>query len=325
MKKSLLAFSILVSVTATAQQANLIVEKVENGGQVPGQTYRVWAHLENPSHTLHLVWGDVQNPLEISSTAPFYQHALGNQSSLGMNETVINLQPSLAFDSYITVGYDRSGGNNLWELGVDFTSFNQGGQISATNGAWFLLPADQKCTPVQNGLVLIGQFTTTGVASGTMNLQGWEAPQQPWRVRAATFVTTDAKVFGCMNADAANFNPNATFDNGTCDGIATSNTPAVALKPAASNEEMGWDVFPNPVRESLVHVQFRNAVMDSEKPARIDIIDMNGKLVGSHTVSAGAMLPGNRMTLDQDLAQGTYRVMLIQNGTIESKTIIVQR
>jgi hypothetical protein len=322
MKHTFTALIVCLSLTAFAQHAQLITEKVDNGGVVPGNTYRVWAQLNDPQHTLHLVWGDAAHPLSISSTAPFYQHTAGSHSSVGMNDAIIGIQPQLAFDSYITVGYDRAMNNNLWELGIDFSSFNQGGAISATNGAWFLLPTDQKCTPSSNGLVLIGQFTTTGTASGTMNLQGWVGPQQPWRDYGLTFTTADAKVFGCMDATAANFNPNATYDNGSCEGI--SGVVSVA-EPMLSVEEGGWDVFPNPVRESLIHVQFHGGLGAADAQTRIDIYDMSGKLVGSHPLSAGAMISGNRVTLQQELAPGTYSVVLVKGSTTDSRTIIVQR
>ncbi|MFO0360531.1 MAG: T9SS type A sorting domain-containing protein [Flavobacteriales bacterium] len=323
MKHTFTALTVCLSLTAFAQHAQLITEKVDNGDMVPGNTFRVWAQLNDPQHTLHLVWGDAAHPLSIVSTAPFYQHAAGSHSSVGMNDAVIAIQPQLAFDSYITVGYDRAMNNNLWELGVDFSSFNQGGAINTTNGAWFLLPTDQKCAPASNGLVLIGQFTTTGTASGTMNLQGWVAPQEPWRDYGLAFTTTDAKVFGCMNASAANYNPNATFDNGTCEGI----SGVVSVSPVANvaADPNGWDVFPNPVRESLIHVQFHGGIGTADAQTRFDIFDMSGKLVGTHPLSSGAMISGNRVTLQQELAPGTYSVVLVKGATTDSRTIIVQR
>ncbi len=58
---------------------------------------------------------------------------------------------------------------------------------------------------------------------------------------------------------------------------------------------------------------------------RIDITDMTGKLVATHSISADAILPGNRVTLKQDLAAGTYKAILIQNGLRETKTIVVAK
>lgn len=319
-KSLLLSLCLLTAITTNAQQAQLIVEKVDNGGIVTGQTYRIWAAMSNPDYSLHLVWGDQQDPLFISSTAPFFQHALGSQASTGMNESIISLQPELAFDSYVTVGYDRALNNNLWELGIDFSAFNQGGSLSTTNGAWFLLPTDTKCQPAPNGLVLIAQLTSEGTITGSLNLQGWSEPQQPWRVRNATFSTTDAKIFGCTRPDVANFNPNATFDNGSCEGASTE-----ALSVASATGQSGWDVFPNPVRESLIHVQFHGGASFGTNQARIEIFDMGGKRVGSHPLTESAMIGGNRITITQELAQGTYSVVLVCGDKTESRTIIVQR
>lgn len=323
MKYLFSAFTWLIAVASTAQQqASLVVEIVNNGGLVQGSTYRLWAKLSESDLTLHSVWGDEANPLSITSTSPFYQHPLGTQTSSGMNEALIALYPELTYDSYITLGYERSSGNALWDIGIDFNSFNSGGALSATNGAWFLLPTDEKCSPQSAGLVLLGQFTSSGIVSGTINLQGWDGSREPWQVRAASFTTANAKVFGCTDPLSENFNPDATFDNGSCRGELQV---AAGIALSGAMEKGGWEVFPNPVRESLIHLQFDEGMSIHDRNARIDIFDLSGRKVGSHGISSGGMLAGNRMTIRQELVPGTYKVVLVRGELTDSRTIIVQR
>lgn len=321
MKKilSLLAAGVL-SIGAMASDVRLIVEQVNNHGAVPGNTYRVWAQLASPSHSLHIVWGDVENPLTIESTAPFYQHPYGGFSSSSIAPALTSVDPNVAYDSWITVGYQNNEGNDLWDLGIDFSSFNAGGEILANNGAWFLIPTDEKCAPSENGLVLIGQFTTTGVASGRMNLQGWTAPNQKWQATGVTFNTENSFVFGCTDSKASNYNADATFDDGSC---AEPNEVLAIEEVSAQGDQ--WQVFPNPLRDNLLHVQFNSALSNGKEKATLNIMDMSGKMVGTHNIVAEQILPGNRLTLTQDLAAGTYKVILTQGTFSESKTLIVQK
>ena len=69
---------IIASVSSTqAQFKSLVVEEVDNKGAVPGRTYRVYAQMEAEGDVIDAVFGDGQDYLEITSTAPFYQHEMG--------------------------------------------------------------------------------------------------------------------------------------------------------------------------------------------------------------------------------------------------------
>ncbi len=324
MKKSLLLFSVFaMSFSMYATDVQLIVERLDNKGAVPGNTFRIYAQMPTSDHSLHIIFGDQTNPLTINSTASFYQHQYAGYSAASMNASLTEFDASAKFDSWITVGYADNAGNDMWDLGVDFSEFNTGGSINANNGGWFLLPTDEKCNQDANHLVLIGQLTTTGIATGTMNVQGWTAPNVAWRADGLTFSTSNAQTFGCMDSKASNYNAEATFNDGTC-----QYTPEVAQSNSAViskvENESAWEVFPNPLRDNILNVQFRNLDV-KELATRIDIIDMTGKLVASHSISADAVLPGNRVTLKQELAAGTYKAVLVQNGFQESKTIIVEK
>lgn len=324
MKKTLLLFTVLaMSFAMRSTDVQLIVERMDNGALVAGSTYRVYALLHGAEQSLHIVYGDQANPLTIASTAPLFEHPYAGYSAEQMNQGLIDLDPTARFDSWITLGYSDNAGNNLWDIGVDFSTLNSQGNLYANNGGWFLLPTDPKCTRDANGLVLIAQFTTTGIVSGTMNLQGWDSPQVAWRVSGISFSTSNAQVFGCTDAKANNYNAEASFDNGCCQYDAEASTTGNAVQ-SLTVKDSNWEVFPNPLRENLLNIQF-NHIDVKQIATRIDVIDMNGKLVGSHNISADAMISGNRITIKHDLAAGTYKAVLIQKGLQETKTIVVQK
>lgn len=328
MKKllTLLIASSLVSL-AQANDVQLIVQKVNNNGAVAGDTYRVFAQMPEVTHSLHIVFGDMQNPLTIESTAPFYQHEYGGNSAVNLSDAAMQTSVALQYDSYITVGYSNSTDNGMWDIGVDFTDFNEGQSILVNNGGWFMIPTDAKCTPDASGLVLIAQFTTTGVVTGTLNLQGWTSPQQVWQKKGLTFTTTQAQTFGCTDAAASNYSAEATFNDGTChfDGGNQEQQAVLAVSESKEAVTNSWEIFPNPLRDNLIHVQFKTAIDFRKVASKIEILDMTGKLIVSQMISADSVVGGNRITLTQDLANGSYKVVLTQANKQETQTLVVQK
>jgi len=327
MKKNLLfaaAFAVCSIAQATDVPSNdlqplrLVVQEVNHGGtNVPGHTYRVYAQLPSSQYSLQVVYGDAAHPLRIESSAPFFQSAYAGASAAGVSSAALLADATVRFDSWITVGYDSNEGNNMWDLGVDFASFDQGGTIMAENGGWFLIPTDEKCAPDAQGLVLIGQFTSTGEINGVLNLQGRTGDDKTWRQNGLTFNTRNSEVFGCTDSKASNFNPTATFNDGSC--IGGSCIPAAEALVSSTS---AWDVFPNPLRNNLINIQLHS--LEVKPGATLDIVDAKGSLVASFVVGKNATQNGNRITIDQSLQSGTYQIVLSQNGQRETKTIVVQ-
>ena len=315
-----LAFAAMLSFSASANEVELIVEKVDNQNAVPGHTFRVYVHVPSSDYSVHAVWGDAENPIIIESTAPFYQHPFGMHTSAGIHENIIASAPELKYDSYVSLGYTDATQNSLWEIGIDFSSFNQGGEIMTGNGAWFLLPENEKCQANDQNLIFIGQFTTTGTATGVLNLQGWKNNKEGWSLKGLRFTSNDAKVFGCTNEAASNFNPNATFDDGSCTTEAEQNVLSVDNIAA----ESAWSVFPNPVRDNLVHIQF-SGKNDWSTETMIEFFDLSGKRVSQQRMSQGTWSGQNRLTVAQQLAAGTYKIVLTDGAKTESKTLIVSK
>lgn len=325
MKSVLAGLLLLGGVTAQASNVELVVEQVENNGLVPGQTFRVYAQLASPQHTLHAIFGEPGDPMSIQTTGAFYQHPLGNYSSADVNAAVVQMDPALAFDSWVTIGAENNAGNNLWTIGVDYSTFESGNGFETDNGAWFVVPTDEFAKPVTSTLVLLMQVTTTGVASGNLNLQGWDQEGMPWQARNLTFSTTEAQVFGCTDAFAANYNASATYDDGSCLNDMDAPGTIVGVEEVAADKLTGIKVFPNPIWEGQFNLQFEESFKLREGVLIIEIFDGAGKRVLAQEVGSDAMMAGNRVIVRHDLSSGTYTVNARNKDFSATTQIVVTR
>jgi hypothetical protein len=317
----------LVTSLAFANNAELIVQRIDNGSAIAGDTYRVYVKVSEPGNSVHAIFGDDYSSMSINCTSSFYQHEYGGHTTLDVNQAILQMAPTLAYDSWVTIGAVSSLNNNLWEVGIDFESFDTGSSLTVEDGAWFLLPTDVQSLASSNNLVLIAQLTTEGVASGTINVQGWDANQEAWQERGLTFSTSNAHVFGCMNSDATNYSAEASYDDGSCefDGGSGNNTTSPTqsnVKPA--KEEQDWQIFPNPIWEGQFNIQFSDVIAGKSNVV-INITDMNGKVVHSMEVADENVIGGNRLIIQKDLSAGMYTVSISQGDHTTSQQVVVQK
>jgi hypothetical protein len=330
MKSLFSALFLLLGTSLTfASNVELVVEKVDNGGVVAGNTYRVYAVLTQPQHSIHAIFGEGGDFLAVESTGAFYQHPLGGYSSIDVNPNVVNLDPALAFDTWVTIGAENAVANNLWTIGIEFGDFENGGSISADNGAWFLVPTDVRTLPDATSKILLMQLTTTGTATGTLNFQGWDQEGMPWQERGLTFTTSEAHVFGCMQQGASNFNVDATYDDGSC---VLPEAPAVTPQPNQTNNGSatvgkldGVLIFPNPIWEGQFNLQFANRIELVNEMLIVEIFDGAGKKVYGSEFGNEAIVGGNRIVIKHDLAAGTYTVSTRTSTFSTSSQIVVTR
>ena len=164
--------ALLMGFGASANNVELVVEAVDNGGLVPGNTYRVYAVLPTAQHSLHAVFAADEHLVSVSTTGTFFQHDYGTATTETLNEAIFGIEPSLAFDSWVTVGATTSSNNGLWTTpGLDFSSFNAGNELTFSDGAWFVIPSHDNAKSDSGNKVLLMQLTTDGVASGVINVQ----------------------------------------------------------------------------------------------------------------------------------------------------------
>jgi hypothetical protein len=181
--------SSLIASSAMADYTGLSFEGVSNGDGT--WTARIYADFSAETDQLNAVFGDPDDALLITSTNGFYQNALGGATSASINPAFIPLFPSLALDSWVTIGLEDQTGNNMLNIGIDWSDFESGNDISTNNGAWFATPADAQVLAGSDLRVLVGQFTMLGLdshLSGVLNLQGYQGDFEPFQARNQTFV-----------------------------------------------------------------------------------------------------------------------------------------
>lgn len=192
MKKSTLSLTIvagsLIASSAMADYTGLTSVNVDNGDGT--WTAQIYANFSAATDELDAVFGDAQNALSISTSGMFYQNALGGATSQSINPALIPLFPSLALDSWVTIGLSDQTDNALLNIGIDFSGFEAGGSISTDNGSWFATPDDPQVLAGADLRVLVGQFTMMGMddnVSGVLNLQGKAGDFETFQARDQAF------------------------------------------------------------------------------------------------------------------------------------------
>ncbi len=122
----------------------------------------VYAEFSKSDDHLVAVSGTIDAPLQISVTdGTFYQHAFGGD--LAPLFVLQRSFPSLAWDTFVTIGVgpNNNNGGDTTLLMPPWPGFGPSTLI-ATNGGWFITPADAQGAPDADGRVLLGQFTSDG-------------------------------------------------------------------------------------------------------------------------------------------------------------------
>ncbi len=154
---------------------------------------------------LDAVAGNEAQQKTLTSSTSFYQDGYGGPTSLGVNPEFYELAPDLEWDSRVGIGsIDASGypypANGLNDIGIDWDNFEAGGDVSADNGVWFIIPDDpagaaagytsQNCDERQG--VWVARLTTMELSSEIMFdalLQGRDATGEVWQQAAGATAT----------------------------------------------------------------------------------------------------------------------------------------
>jgi hypothetical protein len=163
----------LLATGAMADYTGMGYDGTDNGDGT--WTARIYANFDAATDELDAVYGDATNLLSISSTGGFYQNAFGGNTSADINPALYPAFPSLVLDSWVTIGLEDNVGNNMLNIGIYWSDFEAGGDISSDNGTWFATPDDAQVLAGADLRVMIGQFTMYGLdshVSGLINLQG---------------------------------------------------------------------------------------------------------------------------------------------------------
>jgi hypothetical protein len=193
-------------------------------------TYRLYAALSHEDDQVLAVFGDNDDPLNISSDGTFYGFG-GNFGTVvvdDFNPAFVPTFPAYAYSTMLSCGdipgvYSANtftGHVSNWLAPLN--ELNTEGDIvfaDTTGGAWF--NAGSQIPQQSDGLVFLGQFTIVdgSTLEGTLNLLAQTAMEEGEGVETAvgmTFSSDDLDVLGCTDPEASNFNSLATYMLGTC-------------------------------------------------------------------------------------------------------------
>ena len=193
-------------------------------------TYRVYVTLENNDDFLSAIFGLAATPMNISSSTSFFHHPAGGNTSDQILPAVFPTIPEVEFDSWLTIGKtDATSPGNAIQVAQDpsepwMDTFAAGNNIvidGIIGGAWFtLFGVDAvNALPDVDGKVLIGQFTTDGVLTGSINGQVFVGSDQQNSQEGICFpFSSDADaIFGCTDPIAQNYNADADVNDCSCD------------------------------------------------------------------------------------------------------------
>ena len=211
MKKSFIYFIVFVSnfIYSQSTLVGLVIETVDNssGGFNNGEiTYNLYAELDGGLVTF--IFADESNPLEINTSTSFIDNEFGADIQGQVNDAFFGFVPSLAYDTWLTIGDSYSSAAQTtpgFDLSSGFSgsSLSLGGSVNS-DIAVFRTPDDPLCLPNSDGYVLLGQFTTTGVLSGYINLMGQDANGNPWTESNIPIPSIEVEVLGCTDPTALN-------------------------------------------------------------------------------------------------------------------------
>ena len=169
-----LGLTLCTVASASAQVVRIDVDYIDNMGKVPGDTYRVYAVMQNEGDILDAVYGEASAPLKVTSTAPFYRHPKGGPLSANIQRYDATQDETLLYDSWVTIGAEDNYMNSVSGFIMEdaLVVFDEGGTLETNDGAWFVTPDKRQAAAGPSKRILLMQLTTAGEVNGLINLHG---------------------------------------------------------------------------------------------------------------------------------------------------------
>ena len=193
-------------------------------------TYRLYAELSHEDDVVLAVYGDDEDPLNISSDGTFYGFGedWGTVVVEDYNSVFSSIFPANAFSTMLSCGElpevpePNSMMSHVSHWLAPLEELNADGNIvlaDTTGGAWFNSGSQNPMQ--QDGLVFLGQFTIVdgSTLEGTLNILAktvMEGGEGTETANGLTFSNENLDVLGCTDPAANNFNPLATYMYGIC-------------------------------------------------------------------------------------------------------------
>ncbi|MDG1262580.1 MAG: hypothetical protein P8H59_11930 [Flavobacteriales bacterium] len=185
---TLFACAFALSAFAQNPYANLVIESqpinepaastIEATLGSAAMSYRLYAEIPD-NYEIQIIFGLGETPFSISANGgTFYQDVLGGPSTLSIDTDLIPTNPTLAYDSWLTIGAEQMDNNQIFVLPGDiaFAGWEAGSDLMINDlfGAGIYMTTvfeDPQNTADVNGRVLLGQFTASEFVSGCFNIQ----------------------------------------------------------------------------------------------------------------------------------------------------------
>ncbi|MDA8978966.1 T9SS type A sorting domain-containing protein [bacterium] len=213
------------------------VVAVHDSGDLAGKTtYRFYVTTESSDDFVSSVYGSDQDTLMLTTSTEWHQDPLGANYAQGVNPTLYDMFPDLAFDSWLTIGLEgpadlAAGEQEVTTLGPaaggwieDFAAGNSVQVDDEIGGAWFVLNGASNGVAGDDLKVLVAQLTTDGEISGRINAQifgggnGANDLRFSFDFAGAEWVNNGGltNACGCTDETAYNYDDAADYDNGAC-------------------------------------------------------------------------------------------------------------
>ncbi len=202
--------------------------------------------------------------------------------------------PTVAYDSHCMQGDMQN-----FYVDIDLTALGNGAPYTITNSY-----NNQQQVMTLMGSVVMGPFpnNTQVVIQVTSNTIECLLTSQPMAENCNV-----TGVFGCIDPDALNYNPDATIDDGSCIYVGVEEI-----------ENLHFTMYPNPARDQITISNTGNSPI-----ANIRVLDNTGRLVKTEQV---VISKGNNHVMNvSSLAQGNYVIEILTEGNIEHHNLIIQK
>ena len=189
-----------------------------------GWTYRVYASFDAFDDEVVAVYGWAPAPMTLTVQAPLFQSPSGGPTAEGINPLFFAAFPDLAYDSWFALGSEDAGGTSaLNQAGMEasFDAFEAGEGFvldDPVGGTWFITPGSSTdAFAGEDGKVLLGQMTVTGLTEWIFNVQYFGANGETQNAEGLTVSIPQGGNLGCTDPEACNFDAGAVAEDGSCE------------------------------------------------------------------------------------------------------------
>jgi hypothetical protein len=209
-------------------------------------TYRFYIGMEGASDFLSAIYGSLEFPMNLSTSTSFYNDEFATGATAeGVNTAFFALFPTLAYDSWVTIGAESQATEGQvpastvesefqpWTGAFAYNSEMSGQNVVIDDwygGAWYVTNgATNGVADAENQRVLIMQMTTAGDISGTLNAQifpngvGADEIFKTFTYDGTGTFNADGEsdsgagnACGCTDPEASNYDEDAEYENDSC-------------------------------------------------------------------------------------------------------------